>query len=637
MGSKIKPEVTEKSFKENINSIVKKPHNAIIELIANAHDAGATELHIKWDDNRLNDPNSSVEFKDNGCGMSNDEFKNIWPQLSYNRFENSDDDSIEVITDSGDTIPRKIYGKNGKGRHSPFAFSNKYIVKTVKDNECSVFEISEDSETGFSISDTESKSSEEDNGTSISFKITKIDNNLSIDDIKETIASRFLKDPNFNIYLNTELINLGDIPEDNKNKADFTYKGHNIKIIRIKSNNKSNFMRFHGISWKFGNRFFSEDWNHVLDGRLKIAKKYSFIICADFLEEYLNETMTGFDEDNLEVKNAKNAVYKYIKDSLNELFQKERMDDKKEIIESNYSSIKNLGVADKIEVVEFINEVQKNCSSIKKEDLRATTEIFIKLKESSKGYDLLHKLSSLSTEELDELDEILKEWDVRDARCVLDLISDRLNFINALEKKMNDPNTDELHELQVLFEKGLWIFGPEYESIHFTSNKSLSTVVKEIFKDDVVKVNNPRLRPDFVVLPDASIGLYSSFDFDDEGEVDDISKLLIVELKRGGFKITSKERNQTSEYIEQLLDGGHISESTRVDAYVLGSTVNTRPTKLGDNDQIRIKPLQYHILLKRAEKRLFGLRDKIKSVKNISDKTGDEVMDEIMSQEMLDC
>ena len=39
-----KPKVTEKSFKEHINSIINDPYNAIVELIANAHDAGATVL-----------------------------------------------------------------------------------------------------------------------------------------------------------------------------------------------------------------------------------------------------------------------------------------------------------------------------------------------------------------------------------------------------------------------------------------------------------------------------------------------------------------------------------------------------------------------------------------------------------------
>ena len=41
--------VNEKSFKKHIHSIVRNTLNVIVELIANAHDAGATELHIDGD------------------------------------------------------------------------------------------------------------------------------------------------------------------------------------------------------------------------------------------------------------------------------------------------------------------------------------------------------------------------------------------------------------------------------------------------------------------------------------------------------------------------------------------------------------------------------------------------------------
>ena len=87
---KITPEVTRKAFKEHIKPIISNPFNAIVELIANAYDAGATELNITWPlKNTLDNENESTTaiFKDNGKGMSNDEFIEIWKELSYNRLE----------------------------------------------------------------------------------------------------------------------------------------------------------------------------------------------------------------------------------------------------------------------------------------------------------------------------------------------------------------------------------------------------------------------------------------------------------------------------------------------------------------------------------------------------------------------
>ena len=66
MSLKIKPRVTQKSFKEHINSIINNPANAIVELIANAHDAGATELYIDWNVDPLNTNLPIIKFKDDG-------------------------------------------------------------------------------------------------------------------------------------------------------------------------------------------------------------------------------------------------------------------------------------------------------------------------------------------------------------------------------------------------------------------------------------------------------------------------------------------------------------------------------------------------------------------------------------------
>ena len=316
-----------------------------------------------------------------------------------------------------------------------------------------------------------------------------------------------------------------DISNENIEEFNCNYKNEKIKIIKIKSNTHSNYMKFHGISWKFGNRIFSDNWDNIIDGRLTPAKKYNFIISAEFLIDYVNDTMTGFnDEDN--IKDLKQSVYDCIRNSLNKDIQKAKNEKKEELIKDNFNSIKKLGFIDKKDVVDFINEVQDSCPSIKPDDLKSTVEIFIKLKESHNGYELLHKLSAMSSSQLDDLDDILEEWDVSQAKYVLNLIQERLNFIKTLEKKMDDPSVDELHELQVLFEKGLWVFGPDFESVEFTSNKSLKNVIKKLFKQENSNVSNSRLRPDFVVVPNGNLNIYSTDSFDKNNDVNGISRVL---------------------------------------------------------------------------------------------------------------
>ena len=156
-----------------------------------------------------------------------------------------------------------------------------------------------------------------------------------------------------------------------------------------------------------------------------------------------------------------------------------------------------------------------------------------------------------------------------------------------------------------------------------------------MFKQENINVSNPRLRPDFVVLPDGNLNIYSTDSFDDNNEVNGINRVLIIELKRGGFKIGIEEKGQAERYIKELLDGKHVNQNAKIDAYVLGSYIDTERADLRGG-QISIIPMQYSIIVRRAEKRLFNLRNKIREIKNISENTGDDILDEIMGQDSLD-
>lgn len=633
--TKITPEVTQKAFKEHINSIISNPFTAFIELIANAYDAGATELNITWPlENTLDDTQESsiAIFKDNGEGMSSDEFLKIWKELSYNRITNQG--KTIMFNYNNEEIIREVYGKNGKGRHAPFAFSNKYKVKTIKNNELSVFKIATDKK-GFSIETDKIEETEEKSGTEIIFDVDS-EKILDIESLRQTIATRFIKDDSFKIILNNETIDLTDIDEENKKEIICPLDdGNEIKIIQLESTTKTTYMKFHGLTWKIGNRLIEDKtWDNILDGRKKISKRFNYIIDAEILKDYTNDNMTGFIKDEY-VDNIKESVINCIKKSINKTLKQEHDETKREIITDELPEIKNLSPLNQEELGQFISDVQENCPDIKYNHLKAITKIFIKLKKTETGYDLLKQLSELRVTDYDELSEILNEWDIHSAKIVLDEINQRLNLIKELEIKVNNPNTDELHELQPLFEKGLWIFGPEYESIEFTSNKSLSTVLRDLFKSENINVENPRLRPDFVVIPnDKSIGIHSSDHFDENGEVNGIDKILIIELKKGGFDINLKEVQQTQIYIQQLINANKITSGMKVIAYVLGSSISVEEQTMGNN--IKIIPMEYDIILKRAQKRLLNLDEKIREIKKIDDNIDDEIMKDALKQDVLD-
>ena len=119
-----------------------------------------------------------------------------------------------------------------------------------------------------------------------------------------------------------------------------------------------------------------------------------------------------------------------------------------------------------------------------------------------------------------------------------------------LQKLVRLSGSDELHDLQPLFERGLWIFGPEYEAVDFRSNRGMTEVVRKFFNRPEEEAS--RRRPDFIALPDKSIGFYGADNYEEGGEVRGVRKVLIVELKRTGLELTQQELDQARGYSREL-------------------------------------------------------------------------------------
>jgi hypothetical protein len=243
---------------------------------------------------------------------------------------------------------------------------------------------------------------------------------------------------------------------------------------------------------------------------------------------------------------------------------------KKAAIAPHRELLRDLPTLSRAQIGKFLDEIQERCPSITARDLARTVEVWGKLEQTRSGYDLLKQLTACKPEDLDTWNSLMLRWSATNAEIVLSELEKRLTLISDLQALIRDKKSDELHDLQPLFAKGLWIFGPEYESVEFTSNRGMSTVVREFFKHKGVETS--RSRPDFVVLPNSSIGVYCADDFTD-GEVSGVRKILIVELKRGGFCLTQEELDQARDYAKELRSTGCAQPVTVIEAYVLGASL----------------------------------------------------------------
>ena len=122
-------------------------------------------------------------------------------------------------------------------------------------------------------------------------------------------------------------------------------------------------------------------------------------------------------------------------------------------------------------------------------------------------------------------------------------------------------------------------------------------------------------RPDFVMLPEGSVGLYGRDAYDENYEVSGVDRLVIAEIKKPNVTIGSDQKEQPWRYVKELIRKGFVTTGTKVDCFVLGSKIDSSETGKREewDRRVVIQPLLYTQFVRRAEARMLGLRDKLVS------------------------
>jgi hypothetical protein len=611
---------------------------AIMELIANSWDAGATEVEIQWPE----EEGQTFSIKDNGHGMSESQFNKRFRTLAYNRAREQGG-YAEIPQEFKNLIAKRpAFGKNGKGRLAGFAFGETYFVKTSRDGKENSFKVFKDPSNTLAFQKINETVTSSQHGTEVYLDYS-LKPFLSADEARMEIGMRFLTDPHFKVKLNGVEITFSDIPETNITTFNLLVdEVGTIKITVIDVQSTDRTTQQHGIAWHVKRRLVGEcTWKgsgseHLIDGRRVAAKRYIFIVNADCLEEAVSPDWTVFLQTNTKYKKSFPLVQESIRNYILRLTKEQREESFRTIEESNKPALKRMGLVSREKWEKFIKNVQEECPSIGMDDLEKLGALLANLENTESKYQLISVLASSSPEELDSLTEILQKWDIDFAKIVLDEIEYRTTLLEKLQSKVLNKNSDEVQELQPLFHRGLWIFGPEYETIHFTSNQGMTNVIQTLFGENEIK--GSRNRPDFAILPDGSVGLYSFSKFDSEGGEIGIDRLTIVELKKPEIPIGNEQKNQAWKYVKELMDKGLLKPYSKVICFVLGSQLEAHESdeRTEKDGAVRIIPMDYDTVIRRAKSRLLNLYDKVKNVSFLEDTRMRQYLQEKAQMELFD-
>lgn len=242
------------------------------------------------------------------------------------------------------------------------------------------------------------------------------------------------------------------------------------------------------------------------------------------------------------------------------------------------------------------------------------------MEKTRSGQELLQKLATLSEEDIEGLNTLLDQWSVKDALSVLDEIDRRCTVLEAIKKLSSDKSVDELKVLHPLITESKWVFGPEFDTPEYTSNQQLKTAAKELFQIEKGKADflNPQKRPDLVVKGDSTISITGIDSFSNDSPLTEVNKILIIELKRGGFKITRSERDQAYGYIEDFATCNSIVGNPYISCFVVGEKYDASKllpvTNIGENGKTgKLSITTFSQIVDTAEKRLFNLKAKIQT------------------------
>ncbi|SFM83545.1 hypothetical protein SAMN05428949_0973 [Chitinophaga sp. YR627] len=196
---------------------------------------------------------------------------------------------------------------------------------------------------------------------------------------------------------------------------------------------------------------------------------------------------------------------------------------------------------------------------------------------------------------------------------VLDRIKYRISLLDEIHLKTQEGQVTDIEELQSFLRHGLWILGPEYDSIEYTPHYEIINVVRQFCGIENCEIVGSK--PAFVILPDSIVGIYYLAKFDEEGCEIGVDRLTVVELVRSGFLIGDEQKSRAWRCMVELMKRALLEHNSKVNYFLLGSDID--PIEYGirseRNGNVFISALSYSTAIERAKCRVLNLRDKIRN------------------------
>jgi hypothetical protein len=366
-------------------------------------------------------------IEDNGIGMTPQEFEQRWRTIYYDRASRQG-----LTVKAPPEIPngpiRHVYGRNGKGRTAGFQFSSSYRVRTWRDGHEATFLVEQGVTDPIDPKLEKECDEVQGHGTHISGTESRRIH-MSSEQARSALSTRFLTDPSFSVSVNGVQVTFNDVPVECLAEMDVVVPDYGTARVQvIDSQTSDRTVKQHGLAWWVNRRLVGQvgwrgsDQEKIVDGRTEEAKRFTFIVQADFLEDSVEADWSDFKGDNAAWRATQPLVQAAVREKFG-LFTAERRAETSAYVRNTYRhQVEAMPFASRSRWVKFLDQVVVQCPGMGERQIMQLMGILATLETSESQYAILEKLHNFKSVEFDAWNSVLESWTIHAAKVALDVI-----------------------------------------------------------------------------------------------------------------------------------------------------------------------------------------------------------------------
>ena len=534
----------------------KRRDAALAELVANAWDAGATEVRIELPDPRRYDvATSSIGVLDNGSGMTDDDVQNAYLVIGRNR----------RAAGSSEVSGRKVMGRKGIGKLAGFGLAQRMRINTWQGDAFTSVTIDSDrlkTDAGNvanlvlpGTTEPTPEGVEFPSGTKIVLTGLKHVTAMEPESLRHSLARRFSRVVRGAMQIRVNGVPINDAP------VIFSYREPSSGEREETIGDGSTVRWWAGFSETVLNRDL-QGFAILVRGKTAQAPPFFFgvestasgqhgtkyltgVIEADFLDDGIDDASDRISTDRQEIDWADSATQGLRKwgDALVRrlliLHADRRGTRAQEQVEQNPDLVRRLDALDRPsreQAKRFIRQL--GSSDATPERVEPLADTIIRAYEYRQFHDYIETIDEISDdpEQLERTLELIRGWKVLESRAILEVVKGRLDIVDKFYHMIVDdaPETapsigrDNMHDLIADYP---WLINPEWQVL--AEEKQITTQLREWGNEDI-KDPHDRSRYDFLALG---------------GE----GQSIVIEIKRSGHPVELKDLQQIESYASKLM------------------------------------------------------------------------------------